>query len=34
VLGEREQHIAHRLLAICSHGICPTCREKQTARLR
>ncbi len=31
-IGDREQQIAHRLLATCSHGICPTCFEKQMAR--
>lgn len=33
-VGDREQRVAHRLLATCSHGICPSCFEKQTRGLR
>jgi hypothetical protein len=33
-VGEREQQIAARLLATCSHGICPGCFEEQTAPRR
>jgi hypothetical protein len=33
-VGTREHQIANRLLLNASHGICPTCFEKQTARRR